>query len=92
MLIPPYGMVGAAIATAAGYAVLAATQHVVAQRVYPTVYETGKLARSLVLAIAAGSVGLATIEPLWVSLLVKTLVCSPSSARCASRTSSTRPT
>jgi len=49
-------------------------QHVVAQRVYPTVYETGKLARLLVLAIAAGSVGLVTIEPVWLSLVVKTAV------------------
>jgi len=73
-LIPQFGMVGAALAAAAGYAVLALIQHVVAQRVYPTVYETGKLARLLVLAIAAGSVGLVTIEPVWLSLVVKTAV------------------
>jgi O-antigen/teichoic acid export membrane protein len=74
VLIPPYGMEGAAVAAAVAYSVLAVLQHLVAQRVYPTAYETGKLARAFVLAIAAGSVGLVVIEPLWLSLLVKTIV------------------
>jgi O-antigen/teichoic acid export membrane protein len=73
-LIPSYGMVGAAIAAAIAYSVLALIQYAVAQRVYPTVYETGKLGRALVLAVAAGSVGLVVIHPLWLSLLVKTVV------------------
>jgi O-antigen/teichoic acid export membrane protein len=74
VLIPPYGMVGAAIAAAVAYAVLAVLQHLVAQRLYPTSYETGKLARAFVLAVAGGSVGLVVIEPLWLSLVVKTAV------------------
>jgi O-antigen/teichoic acid export membrane protein len=74
VLIPPYGMVGAAVAAAVAYSVLAVLQHLVAQRVYPTAYETGKLSRALVLAVAAGSVGLVVIEPAWLSLLVKTAV------------------
>jgi O-antigen/teichoic acid export membrane protein len=74
VLIPPYGMVGAAVAAAVAYSVLTLLQHLVAQRVYPTAYETGKLARACVLAIAAGAVGLVVIEPLWLSILVKTLV------------------
>jgi len=70
-LIPPYGMVGAALAAAAGYATLAVLQHAVAQRVYPTPYETGKILRALVLAGAVGALGLVELEPLALDLLVK---------------------
>jgi O-antigen/teichoic acid export membrane protein len=73
-LIPPFGMVGAAIAAAVAYAVLALLQHAVAQRVYPTAYETTKLARALVLACAAGAVGLAPAGPVVASLALKTAV------------------
>ena len=73
-LIPPYGMVGAAVAAAIAYSALALIEYAVAQRVYPTVYEIGKLVRALVLGVAAGSVGLVVINPLWLSLLVKTAV------------------
>ncbi|HST18006.1 MAG TPA: oligosaccharide flippase family protein [Gaiellaceae bacterium] len=73
VLIPQYGMVGAALATAAGYAVLAVLQHAVAQRVYPTPYETGKVLRALVLAAVFGAVGLVKLEPVAVDLLVKTV-------------------
>jgi len=71
-LIPRFGMVGAAIATALGFAVLAALQHRLAQRLYPTPYETGKLARALLLAVLAGAVGLIPIEPLLLALGIKT--------------------
>jgi O-antigen/teichoic acid export membrane protein len=71
-LIPPFGMVGAAVATAIGYAVLAVLQHGVAQRVYPTPYETGKLARALLLGVAFGSVSLVKIDPLALSFGVHT--------------------
>lgn len=73
-LIPPYGVVGAAIAAAIAYSVLAILQHLAAQRFYPTTYESGKLARALVLSVAAGAVGLVVIQPLWLSLVVKTVV------------------
>ncbi|MBD0329905.1 MAG: oligosaccharide flippase family protein [Thermoleophilia bacterium] len=71
-LIPPFGMVGAALAAAAGYAVLALLQHRIAQRLYPTEYETSKLARAFVLALACGAVGLLRIEPVVLALAVKT--------------------
>lgn len=71
-LIPPFGMIGAAIATAAGFALLALLQHRLSQRFYPTPYETGKLARALVLAIAVGALGLVKLEPTVLALAVKT--------------------
>jgi O-antigen/teichoic acid export membrane protein len=71
-LIPSFGMVGAAIATAVGFALLAGLQLRIAQRLYPTPYETGKLARAVVLAVVFGAVGLIKIEPTILALAVKT--------------------
>jgi antigen flippase len=51
-LIPPFGYVGSAFATAAGYVALAATYYWAGQRVYPTPYE----ARRVVTIFAAGAV------------------------------------
>ncbi len=70
-LIPPFGMVGAAIATAVGFGVLAWMQHRLASRLYPTDYETGKLTRALALAVGCGAVGLVVIEPVLLSLAIK---------------------
>ena len=52
-LIPPFGIVGAAVATAGGYAVLAALYYWAAQRVYPTPFEPVKVLTILALAVAA---------------------------------------
>jgi O-antigen/teichoic acid export membrane protein len=52
-LIPPYGIVGAALASAAGYTVLAGLYYWAAQRVYPTPFEPLKVLTILVLAVAA---------------------------------------
>jgi O-antigen/teichoic acid export membrane protein len=38
-LIPPFGFVGASVATGSGYVVLAASYYFVSQRIYPTPYE-----------------------------------------------------
>lgn len=72
-LIPSFGMVGAALATAVGFALLAWLYYRVAQRLYPTAYETTKLIRALTLAVALGAVGLTTIEPVAAALAVKTV-------------------
>ena len=52
-LIPRYGIIGAAWATAVAYAVQAAIAFVLSQRHYPVSYEHGRLARVLAAAIAA---------------------------------------
>ena len=52
-LIPPFGIVGAAVASACGYSVLAVLYYWAAQRVYPTPFEPGKVLTILALAIAA---------------------------------------
>lgn len=52
-LIPPFGIVGAAVASAGGYSVLAVLYYWAAQRVYPTPFEPGKVLTILALAIAA---------------------------------------
>jgi O-antigen/teichoic acid export membrane protein len=45
LLIPRYGLVGAAWANGAGYAVQAALGYVLSQRVYPVAYEWGRMLR-----------------------------------------------
>lgn len=72
-LIPPYGMVGAAFATAAGYALLAALYYWMAQRVYPTPYEPGKVLALLALAVICSVPGFVRIEPHALELAVKVL-------------------
>jgi O-antigen/teichoic acid export membrane protein len=52
-LIPPFGIVGAALASAAGYGLLAVLYYWAAQRVYPTPFEPVKVLTILALAIAA---------------------------------------
>jgi O-antigen/teichoic acid export membrane protein len=71
-LIPPFELVGAAVAAALAYASLAVLQHIVAQRLYPTEYETAKVLRALVLGLAFAAVGLVRVEPVVVSIAIKT--------------------
>jgi O-antigen/teichoic acid export membrane protein len=52
-LIPPFGTVGAAVASAGGYAALAVLYYWAAQRVYPTPFEPIKVLTILGLAVAA---------------------------------------
>jgi O-antigen/teichoic acid export membrane protein len=54
-LIPRFGIVGAALAFAGGYAVLAVLYYWAAQRVYPTPFEPLKVLTILTLAIAVAS-------------------------------------
>ena len=50
LLIPRYGIIGAAWANGATYAIQAAIAFTLAQRVYPITYETGRLSRTLIAA------------------------------------------
>ena len=52
-LIPRYGLVGAAWANGAGYAVQAVLGYVLSQRVYPVAYEWGRMARVCAAGLAA---------------------------------------
>jgi O-antigen/teichoic acid export membrane protein len=51
-LIPPFGIVGAALASAGGYFLLAALYYWAAQRVYPTPFEPVKALTIVALAVA----------------------------------------
>ena len=71
VLIPPFGMVGAAVATAVAYAVLAALNFQVAQRYYRTPYELQKVLTALGLASVVGILGVVPLGPAPVAILVK---------------------
>jgi O-antigen/teichoic acid export membrane protein len=53
LLIPRFGLVGAAWANGAGYAVQAGLGYVLSQRVYPVDYEWGRIARVCAAGLAA---------------------------------------
>lgn len=72
-LIPPYGMVGAALATAAAYALLAALYYWMAQRVYPTPYEPRKVLALLGLAALCSVPAFVRIDPYALEIAVKVL-------------------
>jgi O-antigen/teichoic acid export membrane protein len=55
LLIPRYGIIGAAWANGAGYAVQATLGYVFSQRVYPIAYEWSRIARVCLAAITAYS-------------------------------------
>jgi O-antigen/teichoic acid export membrane protein len=74
ILIPPWGMLGAAFATAVAYTVLFALYYFQAQRVYRTPYQLSRLIRLALLTAAATAVGAIPIEPLSLSLIIKSLV------------------
>jgi O-antigen/teichoic acid export membrane protein len=71
VLIPEWGMVGAALATAAAYAALALLYYMVAQRVYPTPYEPRKVLAVLVLAAVWSAPGYVAYDSPAVDVLVK---------------------
>ena len=61
-LIPPFGIVGAALASAGGYGLLALLYYWAAQRVYPTPFEPGKVLVIVALAIAASFAAALPVE------------------------------
>jgi O-antigen/teichoic acid export membrane protein len=70
-LIPPFGIVGAGIATAAGYGALALSFYWVTQRLYPTPYEPRKVLTMLAAASAIGVLGVVPLGPAAVAVPVK---------------------
>lgn len=74
IVIPVWGMVGAAFATAVAYLLLLALYYWRAQRVYPTPYQPSRVLGVAALAAPAMAVGAIPIEPLGVALAIKTAV------------------
>jgi O-antigen/teichoic acid export membrane protein len=70
-LIPPLGIVGAALATAVGYGFFAIAYYLLSQHVYPTPYEPRKALLTVGAACAFGVLGAVPIEPEAVAVLVK---------------------
>ena len=67
-LIPPYGMIGAAISTAAAYAVLFAGMTIYSQSVYPVPYQWRRLGTAVGAGVALTVLGRALDVPLGVAL------------------------
>jgi O-antigen/teichoic acid export membrane protein len=65
LLIPPYGAVGAALATLGGFVGHAALTRLVSQRVFPVRYEAGRLAAMLALAGLVWLAGRALPAAVW---------------------------
>jgi O-antigen/teichoic acid export membrane protein len=74
VVIPPWGMLGAAFATAVAYAILFALYYLQSQRVYRTPFEPSRLIRLGILTVAAAWVGAIPIEPLGLALAIKVAV------------------
>lgn len=72
-LIPVWGIVGAGVATAVGYGVLAVAYYLFSQQVYPTPYEPRKVVTMLALASALGVIGVVSLEPEPLAAAVKIL-------------------
>lgn len=71
-LIPPFGAVGAAIATSLSFVALAFLYYWRAQRLYPAPFDTARLWRIIGIAAAVIVVGtFIDLEPIWLSALVK---------------------
>jgi O-antigen/teichoic acid export membrane protein len=73
LLIPPFGMVGAAFAASAAFALLVFAYYWLGQRLYPTPYETGKVVLTMALAISLGFLALLPMDPLALVLGAKVL-------------------
>ena len=71
VLIPPWGMVGAAAATAVAYLLLTVLYYVRAQRLYPTPYEPGRVIAICALGALLMPVGLVAPDSGWLELAIK---------------------
>lgn len=74
VVIPRWGMLGAAFATAVAYVLLFALYYQKAQRVYPTPYKLSPLLRLGALTAVGCAVGAIPIEPLYLALAIKSAV------------------
>lgn len=73
-VIPAWGMLGAAFATAVAYTLLFGLYYLRSQQVYHTPYQLGRLVRLGILTAVAAAVGAIPIEPLGLALSIKTAV------------------
>lgn len=73
VLIPFSGQVGAAIATAVAFALLAVLYYRKSQQLYPTPYEPHRVIRAHLVALPPLAVGLIPIEPVALALGVKVI-------------------
>jgi O-antigen/teichoic acid export membrane protein len=71
LLIPPWGMLGAATATTSAYALLAILYYRKAQQLYHTPYLTGHTLTVLLVGFPLMAVGAVPIEPLGLALAIK---------------------
>jgi O-antigen/teichoic acid export membrane protein len=65
LLVPRYGVTGAAAATACSYGVLAGLSAAFANRVYPVGYEWGRMARLGAAGLAAYAVAVVAVSETW---------------------------
>jgi O-antigen/teichoic acid export membrane protein len=70
-LIPRFGIVGAAAATAIGYSLLAIGYYLLSQHLYPTPYEPGKALLIIATACVFGVLGVVPLGPEAVGVVVK---------------------
>jgi O-antigen/teichoic acid export membrane protein len=70
-LIPPFGIVGAAVATAVGYGFLAIAYYLLSQHVYPTPYEPKKALLIVGAASVFGALGAVPLESETLAVIVK---------------------
>jgi O-antigen/teichoic acid export membrane protein len=71
LLIPTLGMLGAAAATAIALGLLTVAYYVVAQRLYPTPYDTRVVGGIVAAGVTAGSIGLIQVESAALEISVK---------------------
>jgi len=69
LLIPRFGMVGAAVATVLSYMLLPIIEYPIVRRLYPVPYEWGRLAKLLIISIAIYLIGvMLKTGRLWVDI------------------------
>ncbi len=71
LVIPPWGMLGAAFATAVAYVLLFALYYFKAQRVYPTPYDMPRLIRLSAITTVVAMTGIIPIEPVPLAIAIK---------------------
>ena len=72
-LIPPYGMLGAAVATTVAYVALTLAHYRIAQHYYATPYEPRRVLTAIALATAFGILGVVPLGPTAAAVAVKLL-------------------
>jgi O-antigen/teichoic acid export membrane protein len=74
MLIPAWGMLGAAAATAIAYSIISFLYYYKGQRLYPTPYEPRKVLVTIALALPACALGAVAYPQVGLALVLKSLI------------------